>query len=272
MKNPLISVVMGVYYQNRDVFQLQRSLESILRQTVSDFEVLICDDGSSNEAKQYLDDMAKKDSRIRLLRRNNVFSLPSKLNTCLASARGVWIARMDDDDYSHPTRFAEQLDYLEKTPQIAFVGCCVNLICEDQQVGIRNFPEFPVVRDFYMVQPYIHPTLFFRREALEKIGGYSENQHCVLCEDYDLLLRMYGYGYQGANLQKVLFDYTIPKHAKGNRKMKHRWNEVVTRYQRFRDLHVLPRAFPYVVKPIVVGLIPERVLRWIKKRGRTIHG
>ena len=112
-----------------------------------------------------------------------------------------------------------------------------------------------------MVQPYIHPTLLFRREALAAVGGYSEEKHCILCEDYDLLLRLYAQGYSGANLQERLFDYTVPATAKGSRRMCHRWNEAVTRYRRFRQLGVLPGALPYVVKPLAVGLLPEPILR-----------
>ena len=88
----------------------------------------------------------------------------------------------------------------------------------------------------------------------------------MLCEDYDLLLRLYEKGFRGANLQECLFDYTLPETAKGSRRMRHRWNEVVTRFQRFRALGRLPKALPYVVKPIVVGLLPEKFLEKVKGR------
>lgn len=263
-KNPLISVLMGVYYQKADISLLRRSVESILAQSVSDFEFLICDDGSSPDAKAYLDRLARQDSRIILIRSGNLFSLPQKLNACLNRARGTLIARMDDDDYSYPNRFAEQLAFLESNPAAAFVGCNVNLRRCDKTVGLRSFPEWPEVRDFYLVQPFIHPTLFFRADVLRSVGGYCENKHCILCEDYDLLLRLYASGHRGANMQTPLFDYTIPATAKGNRKMRHRWNETVTRYRRFHQLNCLPSALPYVVKPLVVGLIPEYLLKKLK--------
>ena len=113
---------------------------------------------------------------------------------------------------------------------------------------------------------YVHPTLFFRRESLDAVGGYSEDRRCVLCEDYDLLLRMMGKGMQGANLQEPLLTYTVPSTSKGNRKMSHRWNEAVTRYYRFKELGVLPGAFPYVIKPLAVGLLPACTLRAMKER------
>lgn len=261
---PEISVLMGVLYRNEDTAPLRRAVQSILEQTFSKLELLICDDGSNDAAKQLLDELAAQDARVRLVRGNNKHSLPEKLNECLRQAQGKWIARMDDDDISHPRRFEQQLEWMREHPNIAFVGCNVALVKGGKLAGERTFPEFPEIKDFYMTQPFIHPSLLFSREALEAVGGYSEDKHCLLCEDYDLLLRLYECGYKGANLQKMLFDYTIPETARGSRKMSHRWNETVTRWRRFRSLGILPEALPYVIKPLAVGLLPEGLLRKLK--------
>jgi len=263
---PEISVLMGVYYHRPDTALLERSVSSILAQSVTGLEFLICDDGSTEEAKRVLERMARENDRIRFIRTGGLFSLSEKLNACLRWANGTFIARMDDDDYSAPTRLAAQLAYLKEHPNISFVGCNVNLRRNGQMVGERPLPEFPEIRDFYMTQPFIHPTLMFRHVALEAVGGYSEDKHCMFCEDYDLLLRLYAKGFRGANLQETLLDYTVPDTAKGNRTMNHRWNETVTRWRRFRELGVLPGALPYVVKPLAVGLLPESVLATIKKK------
>lgn len=262
----MVSILMGVYYQRNSIAMLQRSVESILQQSMTDFELIICDDGSRYEACEYLSRQADHDGRIVLVRPGECYSLPEKLNTCLEVARGEWIGRMDDDDYSHPDRLNKQVSYLYNHSEIAFVGCSAYLYRNGMQIGERIFPEFPQVRDFYFTQPFLHPALLFQREALEAVNGYSESKSCRLCEDYDLLLRLYHKGYRGANLPEFLFDYTLPVTAKGNRKMVHRWNETVTRYKRFRELGQLPKALPWVVKPVLVGLIPERILGWMKEQ------
>jgi len=264
MQAPEISVLMGVYYRRADTTLLECSVSSILTQSITDFEFLICDDGSTEEAKLVLDRMAQEDDRICLLRKGNLFSLSQKLNACLRQAKGMLIARMDDDDYSAPTRLVNQLVYLKEHPNVSFVGCNVNLRCNAQVIGERRFPEFPKIRDFYMTQPFIHPTLMFRKDALLAVKGYSEDKHCILCEDYDLLLRLYTAGYCGANIQTALFDYTVPETAKGNRRFTHRLNESVTRYRRFHELKCLHKSWPYVFKPLVVGLLPESILKKIK--------
>ena len=269
MKTP-ISVLMGVYYQSPNTILLERSVLSMLSQSITNIEILLCDDGSSPEARSFLETLAKSDHRLKLIRRGNLYSLPEKLNACLAMSQGELIARMDDDDFSHPQRLEKQSEYLCAHPDISFVGCNAALYREGKLVGIRKLPPHPTVRDFYVTQPFLHPALMFRREALFAVSGYSERKSCQLCEDYDLLLRLYEAGFQGANLDEVLLDYSLPATAKGNRRMCHRWNEVLTRYQRFHSLGLLPAALPWVVKPLAVGLLPDRLLGWIKgKRGTS---
>lgn len=261
----MVSVLMGVLYKNKDISKLKTSIESILYQTYNDFELLICDDGSNDIAKDYLDEISKKDNRVKLIRYGNKFHLAEKLNVCIKEAKGKYIARMDDDDYSHSKRLEKQVIFLDKNPKIAFVGTNVNLVCENKNIGTRKFPEYPQVKDFYFTQPYIHPTILFRRDAIEMVNGYSEDKYCILCEDYDLFLRLYAEGYKGANLQEILFDYTLSTNIKGNRKFKHRINESVTRYRRFKQLGCLTNAIPYIFKPLVVGILPENIIKIIKK-------
>lgn len=268
---PLISVLMGVYYRSADVGALQRSVESILNQTVPDLELMICADGSSPEALAYLESAAQSDGRLRLVDKRGAHTLPVKLNACFRASRGAFLARMDDDDVSHADRFEKQLEALRTHREIAFVGSSAVLYRGGARVGERRFPERPAVRDFYMTQPYLHPALVFRRAALEAAGGYSEDRRCVLCEDYDLLLRLYAKGLTGMNLAEPLLDYTLSATAKGSRTMAHRRNEAVTRWRRFRELGVLGQAWPYVFKPIAVGLLPEGLLARIKER-RTQAG
>ncbi len=263
---PLISVIMGVYYHREDITLLQRSIQSILDQSTPDFEFLICDDGSANAARIIVEQFAEKDRRIRLIRPGGKYALAEKLNACLKQARGTLIARMDDDDHARPDRFEKQTTCLMVHPEIDFLGSSVSTWNEKRMTGERVFPEYPEVKDFLFRQPFIHPSMMFRAEALLAVGGYSEDPHCVLCEDYDLLLRLYAAGYRGMNQREVLLDYTALETS--NRKMRHRWNETVTRYRRFRELGLLPAKFLYVIKPLAVGLIPAPILTKLKQIAR----
>ena len=263
---PLISVLMGTFYRREELSPLNHSVSSILQQTYKNFEYLICDDGSTPAAKRVLEKYAAADMRIKLVRPGSALTLSEKLNVCLQVSMGSLIARMDDDDVSHPNRFSKQIAFLQQNPQIAYVGCNAALVCAGKMVGYRQLPQYPLAQDFYMTQPFIHPTLIFKRSALLSVNGYSERSEAILCEDYDLLLRLYKQGHFDANLQEYLFDYSVPDTARGNRKMAYRWNETLTRYARFRDLGLLPAAFPYVIKPLAVGVLPESILKRIKTR------
>lgn len=263
---PLISVCMGVRYRREDLSLLERAISSIQAQTYSNWEFLICERDSTPAAKRRLSSFAQEDPRIRLIDGTGTTGLAGQLNRCLAEARGDWIARMDDDDFSYPQRLAAQMEYLRENPQVAFVGCIARLERDGKPAGIRRLPAKPTVRDFLFVQPFLHPTLLFRREALKAAGGYCEKPRCLGCEDYDLLLRLYEAGLMGENIQDPLFTYTLPPKGSKKRTMALRWNEVKTRYVRFRALGLLPGALPYVIKPVIVGLLPEKALIEAKRR------
>ena len=257
---------MGVLCGEERMTQLQQSLDSILKQSYRDFEFLICDDGSDQKIKVMLDQYSSKDARVQLVRPGRKLHLAEKLNACLEEANGRFIARMDDDDVSRPDRFEKQLQQLTDEPEISFVGSNVVLRRNGDICGKWVFPKYPEVRDFYITQPFIHPVLMFRKDCLDEVGGYSESRRQVLCEDYDLLLRLYARGYVGENIQEDLLEYTIPDSARGKRTMVHRWNETVTRWLRFRELGLLSRTLLYVFKPMAVGMLPELILKRIKSR------
>jgi glycosyltransferase EpsE len=263
---PVISVAMGICYRYVGLDKLIRSINSILGQTYTDFELLICENGSTDPAREYLKERAEEDHRIRLINGTGADTLAAKLNRCISAARGDWIARMDDDDYSEPTRFEKQLEYMKNEPGIDFAGCNIEQIQNGTSAGMIIFPQFPEVRDFVFSQPFSHPAMLFSKGALEAVGGYSEDRRFSGCEDYDLLLRLYERGYKGSNLQMVLLRYTIPDYGKRNRTFRMRINEVYTRMVRFKSSGLLPRYFVYVIKPLIVWLIPVKTLQKLKEK------
>lgn len=257
---------MGVYLPGEDTRDLEAAVGSVLEQTFSDFEFLICDDGSGPQARAALEKAAAGDPRIRLVRGAGAVTLPAKLNRCIREAKGRYLARMDADDLSLPQRFEKQTAFLDGRQDIAFVGCNVNLISDGRVYGERVFPPYPMPMDFRFSMPFIHPALLFRADAMRAVGGYSEEKRAELCEDYDLLLRMYAAGFVGCNLQEKLFSYRVGPQDYRKRKYRHRINEARTRFVRFRELGLLPQALPYVVKPLVVGLLPHRWVESLRER------
>ncbi len=267
-KNPLISVIMGVCYKYNTLHYLQRSLSSILSQTYSNWELLICENGSTKEAIGYLKSLAASNPKVRLIDGTNASTLAAKLNRCLTFASGDFIARMDDDDQCKPNRFACQISFLLQHPEFVAVGCWIEEI-DAPITHIRKLPEFPSVPDFRITFPFVHPALLFRKQPLWDIGGYSQSSRQIGCDDYDIMLRLYEQGYRAANLQQVLLYYSIASSQLKRRPYILFWNEAVTRFQHFRTLRRLPGWFLWVLKPLIVGLLPRSLLYAIKSKLRS---
>lgn len=264
-KNPSLSIIMGVYNE-KNTSQVKKAINSILNQTWNDFEFIICDDGSDKSFSDWLCSYCKKDKRIRFIRNKQNAGLAVTLNHCLKIASGDYIARMDADDISVPERFEKQIYFLEKNTEYAMVGSNAQLIDEENIWGRRVMPEKPEKKDFLKNSPFIHPSMIFRTEALRQLHGYSNQNYALRTEDYELFMRAYSMGMRGYNLQECLVLYREDKNAYKKRKYRYRICEYHVRKKGFQSLGIYKGNFRYVVKPLIVGLIPKRILRLRKFR------
>ena len=165
---------------------LDAAVDSILRQTFSDFEFVILDDASTDGSTERLRQWARRDARIRLIeeKRNSGPARSSQQVARAASAPVV--ARMDADDISYPQRLADQLDVLDQHPAVGVVGGLFDIIDPDGRI-VRG-PELWRLRQPASVPPFGNGPLTYRREIFDQVGGYR--QECEFWEDNDLILRM----------------------------------------------------------------------------------
>ena len=266
MSNILVTVVMGVYNQhNRE--ELEEAVRSILAQTLQSWELIICDDGSDGEAARNLKAYENRDKRIRVIRHSENRGLAATLNTCIAQAKGKYIARMDADDISRPQRLEKQVRFLEKHIQYAFVGTNADLIDRNGVWGVRVMPERPSRRDFLPFSPFIHPSVMVRREVYLMSGGYYVSRETWRCEDYELFMRLYAQGYQGYNMQERLFCYREDKASYERRKFRYRLDESRIRRRNFKNLGLTgPAVWLYIARPVAAGLLPLPLLMYIKRK------
>lgn len=169
---------------------LPLALDSILAQDGVDIEVIVVDDGSTDDTASILDVYQRSHSALRVLRTGGE-GISRALNLALEAARGAYVARMDGDDIALPERLAKQLCYLEANPQIGVLGSQANIIDEYGTLIRRmHVPVGPTsVREALNVSsPMINPTLVMRRALAEEVGGYQA--HFDGAEDYDLILRL----------------------------------------------------------------------------------
>lgn len=266
VKEPEISVIMGIYNQNKRN-RLESAINSILRQSFADFEFIIYDDGSNEQIKNWLAEYADMDERIRIISNDINHGLAYSLNSCIDAARGKYLARMDDDDISLPDRFQMQYDFLEKHSEYAFVGCGAKLMDDSGIWGIRIMAQEPCERDFLRFSPYIHPTVMIRKNVFNETDNmYSDARDNLRCEDYELFMRLWKKGLKGYNLQDVLFVYREDKDAYDKRKLTYRIDEMKLRYRSFKNLNMLfPRGWIYVIRPLIAAMVPSEIILKTKR-------
>jgi glycosyltransferase involved in cell wall biosynthesis len=203
---PLISVLMPVYNAERYVAQ---AIDSILMQTLPDFEFLIVNDGSSDRSPAILEHYARQDSRIHLISRPNTGHVLA-LNEMLHLARGDYLARMDADDVALPQRFQLQVDFLQRHPEVVCVGgahevideadrliTCWQMLLTDAEIQNAALAGHGSI---------CHPCAMMRRTAVLTVGGYDPD--LLLAEDVDLWLRLGEIG-KLANLSQPILRYRI---------------------------------------------------------------
>jgi glycosyltransferase involved in cell wall biosynthesis len=212
---PAISVAMSAY--NAGPY-LGEAIRSILRQSVSDFEFLILDDGSTDNTLSVAESYAAMDARIRVISRENrglVFSL----NQLLDEARAPLIARMDADDTCHPERFSRQMAFLASNPDHGLIGCdCTNIGPDGaslERPELRRPEHFADLQANFETGPLIlHNGVIYRRDLVRQVGGYRAAY--AHAEDYDLWLRL-SQVTKLANLPDNLVAYRIYPDQVSNR-------------------------------------------------------
>lgn len=264
-----VSVIMGVYNQWSESI-LGEAVNSILNQTLEDFEFIIYDDGSDSKAAGYIRSLEALDDRIVLIGAEENHGLAFSLNACIGRAKGKYIARMDADDISLPQRLQVQVDFLENHPEYMWCGTNAEVFDENGIWGKRCMPEIPKKEDYLRFSPYIHPTVMYRASVFEENEGYYKvSKETLRCEDYEIFMRLRQVGYQGYNIQQDLFRYREDKDSYKRRKFKFRVNEAKIRYRNFKNMHILwPVGWLYVLRPIIAGFLPNKFISWIKHGGK----
>ena len=185
-QNPKVTVLMPTWNAERT---LAGAMESILTQTLADFEVVVVEDGSTDETPLILRNY--RDRRVRVIQNEKNLGLTRSLELGLESARGRYIARMNAEDVSSPMRLERQLARLQADPQLGLVTCSATRIdARGAKVGERRTPtEGPSIQRRLRVENCIvHGAVMLRRDTLEALGGYDTTlEHA---QDYDLWLRL----------------------------------------------------------------------------------
>ena len=199
----MLSVILPV---RNGIPHIHAAIDSILQQSWTDFELIIVDNCSTDTTNTTI--RAFCDQRIKVLLETRLGG-PVAFNAGLRLARGNYIARMDADDIAHPDRFHHQIDFLNRHRDISILGTqAIKIDDTGKTVGRSIVPQTPIAirQSSRYAAPFVHPTLMFRREVWDKLGGYREFSPGA---DYDMLLRAMETGFRVANLPEFLLKYRI---------------------------------------------------------------
>ncbi len=209
MRSPPITVLLP--FRNAGA-TLAECLDSVLAQSLGDFELLALNDHSDDGSEQLVAQYALRDRRVRLLHAGGR-GLVTALNQGLAEARAPLIARMDADDLMHRERLAEQYRFLRAHPELDLVATQVRLFPEERlQAGFCEYVRWQngclastdVADEIYVESPFAHPSVLFRRARVLALGGYRDG---AFPEDYELWLRMAHAGCPMAKVPRVLLHW-----------------------------------------------------------------
>jgi glycosyltransferase involved in cell wall biosynthesis len=261
MDVPRVSIIIPTY--NR-VALLERAVRSVTAQSLSDFELIVVNDASTDSTGRFLDDLAKRDPRIRPVynQKNNYPDISKNLNEGLSLARGKYVARLDDDDYwCDDDKLKKQVAFLDGHPLCVVVGGGTIVIDDDDKERFRYYkPETDeeIRSRALLANPFTHSAVMFRRDVAIAVGGYGNFKNA---EDWDLWLRM---GERGTfyNVREYFVRYLLSDRSKTVVFKRSQSKEILTILRAHR--HHYPNFFSaYVVNmaQYCFSLFPRNVQR-----------
>jgi glycosyltransferase involved in cell wall biosynthesis len=200
---PKISVILPVY-NGQDY--LAEAIDSVLSQSFSDFELIVINDGSSDGSAAIIEKW--DDPRVRFYQQSNK-GLAATLNRMILLAKGLYIARQDQDDVSLPSRFERQVAFLDANPDVGMVGTSAEIWVGNERTNrFLRHPTDDAALKFGLLfdNHFVHSSVMIRQSVFERIGGYSEDFSRQPPEDYELWSRVMK-KYMLANLPDVLLAY-----------------------------------------------------------------
>lgn len=218
MEKPLVSVLIPAY--NAADF-LPSCLESIIKQTYHNLEIIVCNDASTDETLKVLERYAKIDGRIKVYTNEENLYIAANRNRLLTYAKGRYIAWMDADDISRADRIEKQVNLMESDPGVGICGSWLSVFSTDASLPsyIRKYPtsDDKLRRMIFRFTPVAQPSALIRKTVLDKVGDYD--LATPPAEDLDMLFRI-GIHYKFANIGEALIDYRDHQNSATYKKLK----------------------------------------------------
>ena len=253
----LVSVIIACY--NAAAY-IDQCLESIVKQTYSNIEIIVCDDASTDDSLSILRKWESLDNRIKVIKNDTNLYAAATRNRCFEIAQGKYFLIQDVDDISYENRIESLISELEENSEISFISSSMEAFDDDPNQPFRIMSQknkFPSKWAFLWNSPFYHPSTMFKRECILDVQGYRVAEETRRGQDYDLYMRLYARGYKGENYDKVLYKFRLDKNNINRRTFKARIGEYKIRKKGFKNLHLYPIGYIFLMKPFVAHIVQK---------------
>lgn len=258
-----ISVLMGIY---NCAPTLQEALDSLYAQTYQGFKIILCDDGSQDDTLMIAEENARLHENVVVIKNDQNMGLNYTLNHCLEYADTEYIARMDGDDISLPTRFEKEIKFLDEHPEYAVVSAPMIYFDEDGEFR-RGKGGGEVKRlEFVKGSPIAHAPSMSRTEIIKSVGGYSVDKKLLRVEDYHLWFKVYAAGHKAYRLSECLYKMRDDRNAVARRNWMTRRNEAYVQHIGYKMIGIPWYYQLYTLVPIMKYFAPQWLYSYFHKR------
>lgn len=258
-----ISVLMGIY---NCASTLSEALDSLLAQTYQGFKVVMCDDGSNDNTYEVAKAYADKYENFILIRNERNMGLNYTLNHCLEYADTEYIARMDGDDLSKPTRLETEITFLDEHPEYAVLSTPMDYFDEKGVFMTGKGCGEIKKENFLKGTPICHAPCMARTAVIKAVGGYSVDDRLLRVEDYHLWFKVFAAGYKLYSIPEALYQMRDDRNAIARRT----WKNYVHVHHVMRTgfkMIGLPWYYQiYSLRPIITGLLPNWLYNRLHRR------
>lgn len=261
---PKVSVVTTVY-NGEPYFHL--AVPSILSQTYKDFEFVLLDDGSTDKTPQLLEDLARQDSRVRILSAGRL-GRAKALNYAVEHAQGEYIIQQDFDDVSYPERIRLQVEFLDAHPDVGWVGSYYILVDENRGERYVRMPpteHTQIARAMARYIPFAHTLVAFRKAAWSQAGGYPDIPSAI---DLNLCITIARLNWKLANIPEALGEHWVHAQSFWHQHFKYRQRQNIMRESQWRAIRELKLPLWMAIYPLgryLYSYLPDGVKRAIRR-------
>ena len=263
MQNSKISILMGIYNCEKT---LDIAINSIINQTYENWELIMCDDGSSDQTYLIAQKYAEKyPNKIVVLKNEKNIRLAATLNKCAQYATGKYIARMDADDISVENRLEKQVYFLEEHLEYDLVGTYMKAFDDAGERNIIPIKAKPQKTDLPKFNPFHHATIMMKKSTFDTLGGYHVSKLTTRAEDVDLWFRFYKQGFCGYNLSEPLYLVREDTETFHRRTWKHSLEASRVLMNGIKMLGLPMKYYIFALKPVISQITPVKLKRLFRE-------